>query len=237
MRHFAKILLYAVCATAADKKTIAVDGWHNNEQQPHYRWDGSYPGGFSQLGDVLQKLGGELKTIAEPLTAGNLKRVDCLIVVDPDTPTETETPHYFAADEIAAIEKWVKAGGTLVLLGNDKGNAEFVHFNQLAMKFGVQFVEGKYVNPQGVSKVHLKSNHAVFAGDLDFYAVDLAPLKISAHKPEILLADNGIDLMARVKHGKGSVLALGDPWLYNEYINTGNNRQIGENLFRYLLWK
>ena len=54
---------------------------------------------------------------------------------------------------------------------------------------------------------------------------------------EILMSDNGVALMAIVKHGKGSVFALGDPWLYNEYIGSSDNRQIGQNLFRYLLWK
>ena len=34
---------------------------------------------------------------------------------------------------------------------------------------------------------------------------------------------------------KGRVLALGDPWLYNEYIRTQDNYRIAENLFRWLL--
>jgi hypothetical protein len=34
------------------------------------------------------------------------------------------------------------------------------------------------------------------------------------------LADkNGATVIATAKYGKGTVLAIGDPWLYNEYTN------------------
>jgi hypothetical protein len=41
--------------------------------------------------------------------------------------------------------------------------------------------------------------------------------------------------MTAVRHGKGIVVALGDPWLYNEYLYTQDNRRIAEELFRRLL--
>ena len=41
--------------------------------------------------------------------------------------------------------------------------------------------------------------------------------------------------MALAHLGKGEVFALGDPWVYNEYIDHKNNRAIVTNLFRYLL--
>ena len=221
-------------------RIILLDGWHNDEkQQLHYRWDGTYQGGFSQLGTLLRELGGNLRTLKEPITGTSLRGADCLILVDPDTPAETESPRFFDDKEAAAIDEWVSNGGNLVLLGNDKGNAEFEHFNKVATRFGIKFVEGKHVNQQGLSKLKLKSNgkHPVFAGDLEFYGVDLAPLEVTAAGAEILMSDNGVALMAIIKHGKGSVFALGDPWLYNEYIGSSDNRQIGQNLFRYLLWK
>lgn len=218
--------------TAVPAQVVAVDGWHNNEKQPHYRWEGTYQGGFSQLGTLLKGMDAELRTIGKPFSATSLKGVDCLIAVDPDTPAESDSPHYFTDPEIAAVEKWVSGGGVLVLLGNDKGNAEFEHFNKLAGRFGIRFVEGKYANPEGVSKLHLKT-----ADGLVFYGVDLAPLELKSQSAEVLLADNRRPLMALVKHGKGSVLALGDPWLYNEYIGTADNGRIGEKLFRRLLRK
>ena len=245
MRLRASVLLLLVVGCSGQSnppstKIILLDGWHNDEkQQLHYRWDGTYQGGFSELRELLRGLGGNLRTLKEPITERALQGADCFIVVDPDTPAETEAPRFFDDKEAAAIDGWVRQGGTLVLLGNDKGNAEFEHFNKVATRFGIKFVEGKHANQQGVSKLKLKGDgkHPVFAADLEFYGVDLAPLEVNAAGAEILMSDNGVALMAIVKHGKGSVFALGDPWLYNEYIGSSDNRQIGQNLFRYLLWK
>jgi len=50
-----------------------------------------------------------------------------------------------------------------------------------------------------------------------------------------LLADQKVPIMALVPVGKGFVFALGDPWLYNEYIGRKDNRQVADHLFRYLL--
>jgi unsaturated rhamnogalacturonyl hydrolase len=232
------VLIFAasLVLSAAERKVVVVDGWHNNEKQPHYRWDGTYMGGFSQLGDLLKGNGAELKTLTEAASAKSLQGIDCLIAVDPDTPAETEKPQYWSAPEIDAVEKWVRDGGRLLLLGNDKGNAEFEHFNHLAARFGIEFIEGKHATPAGVTKLKLKGGKApVFTDGLEFYAVDVAPLKLTNKKAEVLLAEGDTPIMAVVPHGKGFVFALGDPWLYNEYINSSNNRQIGENLFRYLL--
>jgi unsaturated rhamnogalacturonyl hydrolase len=47
--------------------------------------------------------------------------------------------------------------------------------------------------------------------------------------------------MASAKLGKGMVFAVGDPWLYNEYMNTRRlpdeyeNAKAGKNLFQWLL--
>jgi unsaturated rhamnogalacturonyl hydrolase len=47
--------------------------------------------------------------------------------------------------------------------------------------------------------------------------------------------------MASASIGKGMVFAVGDPWLYNEYIDTRRlpadyeNAQAGKNLFQWLL--
>jgi unsaturated rhamnogalacturonyl hydrolase len=40
-----------------------------------------------------------------------------------------------------------------------------------------------------------------------------------ARKPaKALLSDRGDIIMAISKYGKGTVFAVGDPWIYNEYI-------------------
>jgi unsaturated rhamnogalacturonyl hydrolase len=63
------------------------------------------------------------ETLREAPTATNLKRSSIYIIVDPDTPTETEKPNYVESKDVKAIADWVKAGGVLVLMGNDVGNA------------------------------------------------------------------------------------------------------------------
>jgi unsaturated rhamnogalacturonyl hydrolase len=159
-----------------------------------------------------------------------------LIIVDPDTPEETEDPKYIENDEIDALTQWVKAGGRLVLLGNDKGNAEFEHLNRLAARFGIEFVETTYPKVAGKGIFIATGKHPIFENGLSVYIVELAPLKVSGDV-EIVLEDKGTPIMALAHSGKGLVFALGDPWVYNEYINHKDNRRIAANLFQLLMKK
>jgi len=228
---------FLLCVVSADaQKVVALDGFHNNESKmpDHYQWDGVRQGGFSDLGKVLVGLGAQLKTVRERVTPQVLEGVRVFIIVDPDTPAETAEPQYILPEEIAAIEAWVRAGGRLVLLGNDKGNAEFEHFNQLARRFGIEFLEETYPKVQGKGILVARGDGGIFEGGAEVYLVEVAPLKVS---PEVVvvLADHGTAIMALAKAGKGEVFALGDPWIYNEYIDHKNNRAIATNLFRNLL--
>jgi len=228
---------FLLCVVSADaQKVVALDGFHNNESKmpDHYQWDGVRQGGFSELGKVLVGLGAQLKTVRERVTPQVLEGVRVFIIADPDTPAETAEPQYILPEEIAAIEAWVRAGGRLVLLGNDKGNAEFEHFNQLARRFGIEFLEETYPKVQGKGILVARGDGGIFEGGAEVYLVEVAPLKVS---PEVVvvLADHGTAIMALAKAGKGEVFALGDPWIYNEYIDHKNNRAIATNLFRNLL--
>ena len=159
-----------------------------------------------------------------------------LIVVDPDTLKETPAPNLITDAEIDAVTSWVKNGGTLLLLGNDPGNSEFPRMNALARRFGIEFEEKKHADAQGISKLTLSTpKGGWFTPGLQFYAVDVAPLRISATNAEVLLAERQTAIMAAVKDGKGQVIALGDPWLYNEYLYTQDNRRMAEELFRTIL--
>ena len=218
------------------KPVVALDGFHNNESKmpDHYQWDGVRPGGFSELGKLLTGLGAQLTTVRERVTPAVLAAVKVFIIVDPDTPAETDDPQYIMPDEIAAMEQWVRGGGRLVLLGNDKGNAEFEHFNQLAKRFGIEFLEETYPKVQGKGILIAKGDTPIFQGAPEVYLVEVAPLKVSADV-KIMLADHGTPIMALAKAGKGEVFALGDPWIYNEYMDHKDNRAIATKLFRDLL--
>jgi unsaturated rhamnogalacturonyl hydrolase len=228
---------FLLCIAAAHgQKVVALDGFHNNESKmpDHYQWDGVRPGGFSELGKLLQVLGAELRTVRERVTPGVLAGVKVFIIVDPDTPAETIDPQYILPPEITAIEDWVRAGGRLVLLGNDKGNAEFAHFNQLAKRFGIEFLEETYPKVKGKGILIAKGETSIFEGAPEVYLVEVAPLKVEA-SVKILLAEHGTPIMALAHVGRGEVFALGDPWIYNEYIDHKNNRAVATNLFRDLL--
>ena len=55
---------------------------------------------------------------------------------------------------------------------------------------------------------------------------------MTAQNAETLLSERDTPMMTSVREGKGQVIALGDPWLYNEYLYTQDNRRIAEELVR-----
>jgi unsaturated rhamnogalacturonyl hydrolase len=229
-------LLIILGTLAARAQVVALDGFHNDEtaQPDHYQWEGTRPGGFSEFGKLVAEAGGRTRTIRERQKGDTLRGVDVLIIVDPDTLQESEHPRYIETDEADAIEKWVRAGGRLMLLGNDKGNAEFEHFNQLAKRFGVTFREETYPKVVGKGILRARGEGSIFAGGSTVYLVEVAPLAV-ADPGNVLLADKGTPIMALAPAGKGEVFAIGDPWLYNEYIDRDDNRKTGTALIRYLL--
>jgi unsaturated rhamnogalacturonyl hydrolase len=226
----------ALAAAAMAQPVVVLDGYHNNESKmpDHYQWDGTRPGGYSELGKVLKELGAELRTVRERVTSASLSGAKVFIIVDPDTLAETADPKYIDTEEIRAIESWVRDGGRLVLLGNDKGNAEFEHFNQLARRFGIEFLEETWPKVKGKGILIATGSNKIFDGSLEAYLVEVAPLKLTG-KVDVLLEDKGTPIMALAHAGKGQVFALGDPWVYNEYIDRKDNRKIAANLFRDLL--
>ncbi|MEN6607221.1 MAG: DUF4350 domain-containing protein [Bryobacteraceae bacterium] len=221
------------------RPVVVLDGYHNNEPKlpGHYRWEARDNGGFSEFAAMLRSLGAELRTSFERVTTPSLSQADCFVLVDPDTPEEAPKPNYIQDDEIQALKRWVERGGALVLMGNNRGNAEFIHLNRLAERFGIHFAEETLGADQkpAAGKLTLRATGPFFQGDLRFYAVDVAPLKVTAKKAEILLKYDETPVMALIAFGRGLVLAIGDPWLYNEYIHREDNEQIGRQVFKHLL--
>ena len=234
MIRYAVIMILA--ALSAQAQVVALDGFHNDETKlpDHYRWDGTRPGGFSEFGKLIEEAGGKTRTIRERTTPQALRGVDVFIIVDPDTPLESDDPKYIESDEADAIEKWVRAGGRIMLMGNDKGNAEFEHFNRLAERFGIRFREETYPKVTGKAILKAKGEGSVFGSGSTVYLVEVAPLEVRDPKG-VLLADNGTPIMALVHAGKGEVFAVGDPWVYNEYIGREDNRKVAAALMRHLL--
>jgi len=236
--RFTALALLAIVAAAPlrAQAVVGLDGYHNNESKlpEHYQWTGTSDGSFSKLGRAFQEHNVEIRTVRTKIDRAALEPLRLLIIVDPDTPEETPDPKYIEDSEIEAIDAWVKNGGRLVLLGNDKGHAEFTHFNKLASRFGIQFVEDTYPKVTGKAILVATGPNPIFAGGLNAYLVEVAPLKLTA-PAEAVLTDKGTDIMALARVGNGLVFALGDPWLYDEYIGKNDNVAIATKLFTMLL--
>jgi unsaturated rhamnogalacturonyl hydrolase len=230
------VLLGLAAASLEAQTVVALDGYHNNERAlpDHYQWEGTSPGSFSKLANGFREHDVEVRTLRARIDAASLQGVNLLIIVDPDTPEETPDPKYIDDSEVDVIAKWVNEGGRLVLLGNDKGHAEFTHFNHLASRFGIQFLEETYPKVSGKAILVATGRHSIFEGGLQAYLVEVAPLKLVA-PAESILSDKGTDIMALARVGRGVVFALGDPWLYDEYIERNDNARIATNLFTMLL--
>jgi unsaturated rhamnogalacturonyl hydrolase len=212
-------------------KTVLLDQYFNNEWKKgagghkvryHYTWEDMANSGFSTLGAVLNLYGMATRSLAAAPTAQNLKGANVYIIVDPDTEKETEKPAYMDEKSATAITRWVKGGGTLILLANDAGNCDLKHINTLASKFGIRFNEDNYNQvkndqyEQGI--VTVEENNPVFKTAKKLYIKELATLQVSP-PAKTILSKEGKDVMALARYGKGSVLVLGDPWLYNEYVD------------------
>ncbi len=76
----------------------------------------------------------------------------------------------------------------------------------------------------------------IFEGAPRFYAVELAPLRLlKSSGADVLLSYQGTPVMVLVHASRGLVFALGDPWVYNEYIDRDDNEKIARKLFLTLL--
>jgi len=215
----------------AKGKTVLLDYYFNNERKIneqgksarfHYIWDEQDNNGYSLLGYIFSDYGARLDSLLVKPTAENLAKASVYIIVDPDTQKETKQPNYLDAESIAAITAWVKRGGTLVLLGNDAGNAELTHFSALARNFGVEFNADNQLMVQGrqfeQGAVQVSTHNPVFKNPYTLYLKEVSSLNVYAPATPILAKD-GLNLMAISRYGKGKVFALGDPWIYNEYLD------------------
>jgi len=223
----ALLLMLLISPFVSKAQVVGLDNWYNRETtkagQPfHYLWTDTENSGYSQWGELFKKAGASLTTIEEAATTKNLAALDIYIIADPDTTTETKTPNYLLPADIKAIKGWVKDGGVLVLMANDAPNCEFTHLNQLATEFGIYFNHVS-LHPVLNRKWDMGAfvslpEHPIFKGVSKIYMKEISSFALKAPAKPIL-AENGVVYMAESKVGKGLVIAIGDPWIYNEYID------------------
>ncbi|MES2849945.1 MAG: glycoside hydrolase family 88 protein [Bacteroidota bacterium] len=221
----------AALSKSGKGKKVVLDCWFNNEWRKngygvnvrrHYTWDDAEQGGFSLLGSIFNNYGAATTNLEEAPTAKNLKGTSVYVMVDPDGWKDTKSPNYMEEKSAKAIADWVKQGGVLFLLANDTSNCDLKYFNTLSGKFGIHFSDKSRNMVQGkefeTGAVFNKAVNPVFKKTKKMYLKEVSVLETkSPAKP--LLSEGGDVIMATAKYGKGTVFAVGDPWLYNEYLD------------------
>jgi unsaturated rhamnogalacturonyl hydrolase len=231
-------------------KTVMLDNYFNNEYRKdnglkyHYTWEDRFDSGFAWFGSIFNDFGANTATLTVAPTTQNLKNASVYIIVDPDTKKETASPNYMTAKDVQEISNWVQAGGTLIMMANDTSNCEIPKFNQLAKAFGIEFTAKNRNMVQGVQfeqgRLDIPTNHLIFKNTKSIYVKELATLALKAPAQSVL-TDKGDVIMAVANVGKGKVFAIGDPWLYNEYVNahklpmTFENFNAARDLAKWLL--
>ena len=224
-------------------KVVMVDAWFNSQTRKnaagqtelyHYKWDDDTNNGFAFFGRGFQRYGAVLdeETVAPGSAAGmaKLKGAKVFVMASPDIPSKNPSPNYMDKASGDAIEAWVKAGGVLLLMQNDGPNAEFEHFNTLADRFGIHFnqVLRNHVvgDDYAAGTLMIPAGTGVFAHPHKAYLKDTCTITVSGPAKGVVMASTEPKsdvMMAVAKVGKGTVYAVTDPWLYNEYVDRRNS--------------
>lgn len=225
------VLLSALCAKTFGQK-VMLDYYFNHEMRTtksgkveryHYTWEDKTNSGFSIFGDAFKRAGATLDTLGVAPTTENLKRSSIYIIVDPDTKKESPDPKYIFPDNVKQIAAWVRSGGVLVMMANDSANVELPHFNTLAAVFGMHFNDD--LQNHVIDDAHFEDGAVNTTGNPMFktggkiFMKDVCSIATSGPAKPALKNQNGATIIATAKYGKGTVFAVGDPWLYNEYVN------------------
>lgn len=240
-------------ATLGLGKKVLLDAWFNSQKRKnaageteyfHYKWNDLSNSGFSLFGHILHSYGLATDTLYTAPTVAALKGAQFYVIVSPDNPAKNPDPHYMTEEDAGEIAAWVKAGGVLLMFENDPDNADISHFDLLADKFGLHFNNALTHHVIGnditMGRIELDKVSEPFSNTHVLYMKDTSSLTLT-NDAVALLTYKGDVLMAKAKYGKGAVLAVADPWLYNEYTDGRilpaeyDNFAAGKELVRWLL--
>src|SRR5690606_30992279 len=117
---------------------------------------------------------------------------------------------------------WVRGRGVLFLLANDAETCELGQFNSLSRKCGITFNEDNRNmvkgSTYGMGAINMPPNTEILQKTKKIYIKEISTIEaINPARPVVRDQDDVI--IATAKFGKGIVFAIGDPWLYNEYVD------------------
>lgn len=211
-------------------KKVLLDAWFNSQQRRnaagenkyfHYKWNDLTDSGFSILGHLFNDNGVETDTLYAAPTAQALSSAGICIIVSPDIPVKNPHPHYMTEADAGQVAEWVRGGGVLVLMENDPANADIEHLDLLGDKFGIHFnpVLSHHVIGDTFSMGRIEAPASeLFKKPHILYMKDTCTITVSGGARPLLI-DKGDTMIATAKYGRGTVFAVVDPWLYNEYID------------------
>jgi unsaturated rhamnogalacturonyl hydrolase len=211
-------------------KSVVLDRYFNSEKRKdasgamvywHYIWEERSHPGFATWGKIFTNHGAQLKTLDEAPTVEKLKGADVYIIVDADHVKDNPTPNPITDQDSKAIASWVKQGGVLLLMANDSANCDLQGFNRLSKIFGVtltdfsaNMVKNDYYT---TGAVIVEKANEVFQ-PVTMYLKEISLLDVKSPS-KVLVKNGGDNVMSVCTYGKGKVLILGDPWIYNEYLD------------------
>jgi unsaturated rhamnogalacturonyl hydrolase len=212
---------------------------------------------MSKFGDVWKQYGTTLAKLDHAPKREDLNKYSIYMIVNPSLPSNAVDgkPNYIQPADGDVVEAWVKDGGVLLMFANDKNNCEFEHYNTLATRFGIKFngdirnlvPDGKNRTPGMFEVSKIAPDEPMFKDVKQVYMKEVMTLTLKDPAKPVLVADNeaktGKDvIIATAKVGKGFVFAIGDPWVYNEYIDVAStpgltleNRKAAMNLVKWIL--
>ena len=244
--------------TAANAKlgrglTVLVDGWFNSQQRAdafgqqvyfHYKWNTWDQPGYSLLGHIFRSFGAETSELDAEPTFPALRGAQVYLIVSPDNAAKNPHPHYATAEDATQIANWVRSGGVLMVMENDTSYADLDHFNTVSEKFGIHFnsVLRKHVigTDWEQGKIVINGKGPIFGHPHTLFVKDVCTISVTGPAHAVLTEGDNV-FMASAHYGKGTVYAMVDPWLYNEYTDgrklpaAYDNFAAGNELVRWVL--
>lgn len=218
-------------AELARGDTVMLDAWFNSQQRHnaagqeeyfHYKWNDLSDSGYSIFGHMVMSRGAKLETLYTAPTMDRLRAAQFYIIASPDIPAKNPHPHYVQPQDAKEIAQWVRQGGVLVLMENDPANADIEHLDLIADQFGIHFdsvLKHHIIGDQfGPGFISVDGHGPIFHHPHTLYMKDTCAISLKAPAISLLRDKEGI-VIAEAKYGRGTAVAVVDPWLYNEYTD------------------
>jgi unsaturated rhamnogalacturonyl hydrolase len=213
-------------------KTLLFDGWFNSQTRKdasgqmvpfHYKEHDKSSSGYSFLAHIFHAYGVTSNTLTTAPTLAKLAHTNIFVVVPPDVSIWNPNPHTVQPADAVQIAAWVKQGGVLVVFANDPLNADLDGLDRVGKPFGIQFQKVTRFHmldsdPHDKGKIPIAAGGPIFQSAHTIFLKDTTDLSLSGNAKSALTY-NGVVVMATAKYGKGTVFAVVDPWIYNEYTD------------------